>query len=132
MCRIRIIKKASNGNILKDTERDFSMISINPIDRPAYITHYPTDNGYMEYIFTYVVKNEETANIVIPDQAIVEFGTTSGRIKKVSIKRDLSIQEVAKSIFRKTKYEELSLRGQDNFKGYIDILCDIISSNENI
>ena len=80
MCKVRIIVKSVENEILHDYEQDFSGVDMNQIDRPSFIVVVPSENeinitfSYYDDKETYVSYNEK--------DWLLEYADGTGRIRK--------------------------------------------------
>lgn len=123
MCKIRIIIE-QDENFIQDNIIDFKT-KLGVVERPTYIER-KSNNGINEIIFHYSGSIEK----YIPtqyDEIKVEYGSVSGRIKKVETKKNELFQTDIYNLQQTVNIETTSsLRFSSNFKEGLILASEIL------
>lgn len=130
MCKIRIFR--TKNSTIYDRIVECKDISINPIDRPAYVIYAPKD-GWHYLNFTFSNDKEPMKKVEVND-IILEYGRNSGRIyfawSHVNVLNETDIFNLIERV--KADNEHYTERFIQNIRSFIAImnvlLCHVINN----
>ena len=116
MCKLRVIRKNNRGDI-SSSIIDCENVSINPIDRPAYVL-IVSKNGTTELDFAFSSDKEPQVEVCF-NNGKIKYGVNSGRIYSADINTK-SINET--DVFHLSQqFDKLHTteRFSDNIKSFV-------------
>ncbi len=128
MCAIRLIRKDKEHQVF-DHIIDIREISVNPIDRPAYVLYVQNDRSCcLEFVFN---SDKEKRNKYDNKNIVIEYGINSGRIYTIMTEKNEINQTDFYNIVKNTVMESSTERFKDNIKDFIVICNQIIAYTIN-
>lgn len=124
MCKLRVIRKNNRGEI-SSSIIDCENVSINPIDRPAYVL-IVSKNGTTELDFAFSSDKEPQVEVYFKNGKI-KYGVNSGRIYSAIINTK-PINET--DVFRLSQQfdkQHTTERFSDNIKSFVLLVNKAIS-----
>lgn len=124
MCKLRVIRKNNRGEI-SSSIIDCENVSINPIDRPAYVL-IVSKNGTTELDFAFSSDKEPQVEVCF-NNGKIKYGVNSGRIYSAIINTK-PINET--DVFRLSQQfdkQHTTERFSDNIKSFVLLVNKAIS-----